>query len=629
MSQRQAIMEQLIRSKNQAVERTIELVFAHGTLDEQRELAEVLLKRNNRAGWVALIRSFDRLDDSIKAWLVERPKDLFGPLSESMQNSTGPARENVIRIVRHCAEVRLVYLLAESLMDSRTDVRELAGKSLLEAVHRYHAQRLERMTGEIEHDPEEVVQLRRAIDFSLRQYRTHRQASAVNAALIFERQQDSQTWAYFQDTYDDLTRCATTILRAPKDPALAAATLLALGSPLKPAAMAGVSGAEEPELCQALASESYRLIDPVLREVAAGIPHLKMMASTKREAAWNGANWTAWLRMIDCVGLPATQRLVWLQKMLEQACAEPEMTAWRLAIMRSLAETGLPEAFKTILPLGTDPDERVARCAARYLLSRRQANWREHAAVLLKSPHLSVRRMVSMDSTGNEDFGKLWHEYPKLPPAVQYSAARETSANDEQFITQLKAKLASAQVADVAQGLKMAGGLLDVSAYRGQLIALCGHAAPRISSLAVKLIGRLDDPKLRDLLEAAAHHADPRVRANAVESMESLHIADRSQEVLKMINSRHNRERANAIKAISQFDFSTARECLAKMLGDSNPLHRISALWVVNELNLLEIVRQTNSMARRDPNARVRKRASEMLDSINAPLNISAGEGDS
>jgi HEAT repeat protein len=102
--------------------------------------------------------------------------------------------------------------------------------------------------------------------------------------------------------------------------------------------------------------------------------------------------------------------------------------------------------------------------------------------------------------------------------------------------------------------------------------------------------------------------------------MDDLHIADRSQQVLAMLNSRHNRERANAIKALGHFDFATARECLGRMLSDPNPLHRMSALWVVNQLHLLETLRQISTMSRRDPNAHVRKRAAEMLETLSGTL---------
>jgi hypothetical protein len=56
------------------------------------------------------------------------------------------------------------------------------------------------------------------------------------------------------------------------------------------------------------------------------------------------------------------------------------------------------------------------------------------------------------------------------------------------------------------------------------------------------------------------------------------------------------------------------------MLNDSNPLHRLSALWVVNQLEFINVMRQVGVMARKDPNMRVRKRAAEMLTTLSSHL---------
>jgi hypothetical protein len=629
-----AILKQLAASNNSAVERTIEATLPHATAEEQGQLAEVLLSRSRRGGWVALIRTFDRLDGALQDRLVKRPREIYGPLSEAMQDSTGPGRSNVIRIVRRCADNRMIYLLAQALMDGRGDVREQAGEALLESVRRYRRGLVEGEAPETARVLEDTVQLRRALEFGLRQFRTHRQPAAVMATLICERQHETQTWAYFHDNNEGLTRAATAILRQLTEPALAGATLLALGSALKPAAMAGLSGAVNPAICAALAGESYRLVDPVLREGAMAIGHVRMLASPDGPAPWTKATWPAWLRLIENVGIPAVLRQAWLVRMLEDA--ERALDAgWTLSAMRPLAELGLGESGAVLARLAADPDVRVARSAARHLLTRRHPEWRIHAGALLSSPHAAVRTLVSMSKAGgaaggggeSETFGGLWHDYRKLPPAVQFTAARTVSTTTEQFPEQLRLKLSSEVVAEVAQGLRMLSSLTSLVEYRGQIIVLCGHKDSRIAAIAVKLIGRLADPRLRDLLEAAAHHEDARVRANAVESMETLDIADRSQQVITMLNSRHSRERANAIKAMSQFNFATARECLARMLTDPNPMHRVSALWVVEQLQFLEIIRQVHFVARRDPNVRIRRRAGELLANITNSVSAASVEG--
>ena len=584
-------------------------------VEEQKELARVLLERNRRAGWVALIRVFDRLDPEIQELVVSRPRDLFGPLSETMHDSDPPARENVIAIVRRCADGKLVYLLAEALMDARVDVREMAGNSLLEAVRKHREASCESWESEADNSE----QLRRAIEFSWRQYKTHRQQAAIVAGLIFERQQDAAAWAFVQDPYDDLTRAATLILRSPAEPALAAATLLALGSPLRSAAMAGLTTTEPGPVGDKLVAESYRLLDPTLREGAKQVGHIKLFTAQRKGLPWTAETWPAWLRLIDAVGMQPVHRLALLTQMVEGIPIDIEEggVVWKLSVLKALVETDMPDAGRAIAALVGDADERVARYAARALLLRRGSEWQALAALVIpKSMHAAVRKMAIGLRQGVGTFEKVWGSYAKLPPAMQHSSTRTGAAAEPRFGDKLRDKLASDQPLELAQGLKMLSALPELGAYRESIIGLCGHPDARIAAIAVRLIGRLEDPKLKDLLDAAAKHNDPRVRANAVESMAALHIADKSQQVLTMLNSRHNRERANAIKAMSEYDYSTARECLARMLADPNPMHRISALWVVSQLQILGIVRQVSSIARKDPNLRVRRRATEMLETM-------------
>ena len=637
MSARAGILKKLIASPNLAAERAIEAALVEATPSEQVALADVLLERNRRSGWVTLIRAFHKLDETIREKVLARPRDLFGPLAETIQDSEGPVRENVIAIVQRCTDVRLVYLLAEAMMDARAEVRTLAGNSLLEAVRQHwRGQGVGReggvsVEGQALADAESAQQLSDAIDVALRNYKTHRQQTVVLAALIHERQQTSELWELFEDPYDDRTRTATIILRAPGEVSLARAVYLGLGTSLKPAAMAGLASVENAEVAEALASESFRLVDPVLREAAQGINHLKLLPAVRKNPPWNRSNWAAWLRLIEMTGLQPAERLAWLTKLLEAAPAGPESCGWRISVSRAIAETGLADAALPLSALVRDADERVARFAARQLLNRRRPEWRERgAAALQTSPHISVRRLAVMARTAHDPeraagkgsavpsvmrgFDKAWNDYQRMPPAVQHNTAR-TVAADPALAEQLKEKL-QGSVQDVAQALKMIAALPSLTPFRNQIIGLCGHGDPRIAAHAVKLAGRLEDPRLKELLEAAARHSDGRVRSNAIESMESLHIADKSQQVLALLNSRHNRERANAIKAIGQFNFATARECLARMLAGGNPLHRMSALWVVEQLQLMEVMRQVSSLSRRDPNLRVRKRAAEMMEML-------------
>ena len=170
--------------------------------------------------------------------------------------------------------------------------------------------------------------------------------------------------------------------------------LLGLGSHLKSAAMAGLSSTEIPAIANALAAESYRLIDPALREPAQAIGHLKLLPALRKDPPWNLGNWQQWLRLMEGVGLQPVERLNWLTRLVESAPTLPEACAWKICAARAIAETGLTDAALPLVMLARDPDERVARCAGRFLLHRRHADWRERALqVLPTSPHASVRRL--------------------------------------------------------------------------------------------------------------------------------------------------------------------------------------------------------------------------------------------
>jgi hypothetical protein len=52
------------------------------------------------------------------------------------------------------------------------------------------------------------------------------------------------------------------------------------------------------------------------------------------------------------------------------------------------------------------------------------------------------------------------------------------------------------------------------------------------------------------------------------------------------------------------------------MRQEPNPMHRISAMWVVNELGIMEIFKHVSNIARRDGNPHVRSRAIEVLQKL-------------
>ncbi len=613
MTVRADILERISKTRNGAAETVLAQALALATVQEQRPIVDILIQRGQRGGWIALIRYFDRLSDEDRARILAQPRELFGPLAEVMGDATGNGRENAIRIMRESADPKLVTLLTDALTDPRPEVRELAGQTLLDAVRRFR-------TGGWENWATDLPEIQRAVEVALRGFKAHRQQSALMAAFIFERQLDSPMWTIFNDQYAEATKAGNIILRQLADPSLASGAFLALGSALKVAALTGIAGCDQPAVIEALLREAYRLTDPKLRAAVEGIANFKLFAEGRREVRWEKDNPLGWLRLIEGLNLAEHIRLGLIKRMLD-TLGDGAGVVVKIMALRILGQIQVPEVLPVLTAMTHDTDVRIARTATRYIVKRRQSDWRAYAPEILKSRHDAVRRLAGTVSSGpvttSGQFDALWHGYHKLPPALQHNTTRTAATNDVQFDGQLRAKLAGT-VADITQGLRMIASLKNIAPYRERIIALCAHADNRVVSAAIKLIGRMEDPRLRDLLEAATQHSDTRVRANAIEAMETLKVAHTSKQVLAMITSRHNRERANAIKALGKFDIAMAQDCLLKMLADPNPLHRISALWVVSQLDMLEVIRYVGVMARKDNNMKVRNRAEELLQTLHA-----------
>jgi hypothetical protein len=75
-----------------------------------------------------------------------------------------------------------------------------------------------------------------------------------------------------------------------------------------------------------------------------------------------------------------------------------------------------------------------------------------------------------------------------------------------------------------------------------------------------------------------------------------------------------NRPRANAIGALLAMNFADALTTLANMLNDERPMHRLSALWLVDHLNLRDMVRHVAELSISDKDAKVRTRASKLIE---------------
>ena len=114
-----------------------------------------------------------------------------------------------------------------------------------------------------------------------------------------------------------------------------------------------------------------------------------------------------------------------------------------------------------------------------------------------------------------------------------------------------------------------------------------------IKASLIRILGEIGTPNLLDPIDKYLHFAEPRIRANAIESIIKLKVRDK-QEVLKRIShfvqDENNRVASTALKEILEHGVSDFLPLLKLMLKGTDNQRKASAIWVVDELKLNEVL---------------------------------------
>lgn len=118
-------------------------------------------------------------------------------------------------------------------------------------------------------------------------------------------------------------------------------------------------------------------------------------------------------------------------------------------------------------------------------------------------------------------------------------------------------------------------------------------------SYALKVLGRLDDPRIPEFLNNYLDHEDPRIVANALESLVQFDIPENLERLSEFALSADNRIRANAIIGLFKYDQPLAEKHIAEMVKSNNIALQASGVYLLKTLRptnlseLLEIAHQS------------------------------------
>lgn len=288
----------------------------------------------------------------------------------------------------------------------------------------------------------------------------------------------------------------------------------------------------------------------------------------------------------------------------------------RLAALRRLLamSSGQPTEGldNCIARFTTDADAAIARVAVWHLLRRRHSWVPQMLTKLVNSPHESVRR-IAAQQLAPVGFERLWEGWPQLTFAQRLACGRALVKIDRDFHRHLAERLAGADHEARLRALSIIGDLQQGAFFTPALIQLARDQDAYIAASAVSALGSAEGEEAIGVLRQSLEHADARVRANAVESLAKLESTDHVQELVKLAGDEANRPRANAIAVLMSLRTGDAMAALHRMLDDRRPEHRGSALWLVEQMGLLEVVREVAEMSISDPEREVRRRAERVV----------------
>jgi hypothetical protein len=283
----------------------------------------------------------------------------------------------------------------------------------------------------------------------------------------------------------------------------------------------------------------------------------------------------------------------------------------RLAMAR--ARGGSVDLLRTLV---IDPDERLARMAARELVRRRPPDFENMLMqVMGAGVHDSVRRVIGR-SVGKSGFDTYWNRYDRLDHTTRRVAGRAMLKLVPGSLEMLERRLRSGPVEQRLKAISLAQDLGVAEQLAETLLALCVDPNSRVRSKSVMLLAQMKSIPPDQVLERVLNDDDPRVRANAIEVLETRPRLEFVPMLTQRAMSSASRERANAIRALHRMKIGTASQQLVNMLQDERPDHRISALWALRQIGWWQMLHEVGRLAKEDANLRVRRYAMNVLRGV-------------
>jgi HEAT repeat protein len=645
----QQLLQALVDSKNEAADDLLIEALRLGTEQEQTVAMGALLRRKSTKGLSGVVELYDALPEDLQHGVILNIGVFHHALRECGRSDRVELRLAAMKLIALARQGMLAYVLSENLHDLDETLSKAATDAMV-AMARWVAMETralqksgvgsrvsgvgedtqdptqdptpeprnpivdiaERYQNLLTNRPEIEAAVARAMDI----HRGKHGGELLRAALLLCDWPGSKTLGILQTMKH--AGQSPMVRRLQQPPAAEHVEAFLLGAShgqLRSHFGIAFSHIEEAPVLDALLRKTHWLKDHQLQlcvhQVTRGAwwDEAALLHDVERRPASDSARVGEWLAVSGMHDTLQDQRMDALRMH-----AKEDISA-RLRLLRIAALRRRGSSVELIKSFLSDPDERLARIAAREVVRRRPSDFENILLQVMTTAPESVRKVISR-SVGQVGFEQFWQHFDKMERGTRKQAGKAMLKLLPDALQRLSRRLSGGPVEQRVKALQIVQELGLGESLRNSLLPLCHHPHARVRSKAVSVLGEVPAVATNVILDKVLNDSDARVRANAIEVLEAKQAQEYVPLLAQRARSNHNRERANAIKAMGKMKVSTATHQLLGMLRDPRAEHRVSAMWALRQIGWWNLLNEVGRIAKQDPDQRTKRYALTVLRSI-------------
>jgi HEAT repeat protein len=280
-----------------------------------------------------------------------------------------------------------------------------------------------------------------------------------------------------------------------------------------------------------------------------------------------------------------------------------------------LGEIGTKESIQAISDLIRDPSENIRLCVLNEIIEARIPDKLQYYEYLKKDPSPRVKSRA-LSALFQEHLINYLARCDDMTEQDKKDAGQKMFDSTPEMISQIYDEIYTLDGQNrfrVLDLLKNRGGsMLSLD----RLADLLNDKDHRVRSLAVMILGSIDDKRSTKLLMDTLKDADHRVRANVVEILGHFNSPDLDTILLPYLDDTNNRIRGNAAHALYTRHLDACRRAIKTMLTSGDQTMRLTAIWVLKQVKDIFFSNHLKLIVEKETNYELKTKAQDALKSI-------------